>query len=110
MRPVAIACVAVLGCGSSSAAPAGAPQGGSAGPVTSFAGELHLHQFPDGSPVWAAFLGDPVPISALQGDSVTEVDTAITAVEGPCTLYVLPTCSPDCGGADYREAANRCAP
>ncbi len=83
---------------------------GSPAPVTALVGELHLHQFPDGSHAWAAFIDPPLPMDALKGDSVTELDTAITKVEGPCTLYVTPTCTPDCAASAFCQAPNQCVP
>ena len=56
------------------------------GPVTSIIGEIHLHQFPSGGHAWAEFLDTALPVSDVRGDSITEVDTAPTMADGPCTL------------------------
>jgi hypothetical protein len=100
-----------LGCGSGGGTDGGASNAPPPpAPVTQLVGEMHLHQFPDGAHAWAAFIDTPLPIHALRGDSVTEIDTAVTLIEGPCTLYVLPTCAPGCASSAYCEAPNQCAP
>jgi hypothetical protein len=78
--------------------------------VTSLVGEVHIHQFPRGSHAWATFLDAPVPLSAQKGDSITELDTAPTKIDGPCVLYQTPVCSPNCTGATYCSAADTCSP
>lgn len=81
-----------------------------AAPVTMLAGEMHLHQFPLGSHAWTAFVEPAVPVSSVRGQSITEIDTDPTRVEGPCTLYVAPTCAPACDKSSWCRAPNECAP
>ena len=107
---------AIPGCGGEGpSAPAndGGLGGGSArcgpAPVTALTGEVHLHQFPDGAHAWTAFIEPPLPIQAMHGDSVTEVDTAATSIVGPCTLYMAPTCSRQCSDSSFCYAPNDCA-
>lgn len=76
--------------------------------ITSLAGEVHLHQFPLGSHPLALFLAEPVPIDARQGDSIVEIDTAPTAVDGACTLYLAPQCSA-CGAGQRCTAPDVCS-
>jgi hypothetical protein len=78
--------------------------------VTELVGEMHLHQFPLGSHAWAAFVEPYVGIDAFAGQSITEIDTRATLVEGPCTLFVVPTCAPQCLGANYCWDTNTCKP
>jgi hypothetical protein len=73
-------------------------------------GEVHLHQFPIGSDQWAAFVDPPVGIHEVQGESITEVDTEATLVDGPCTVFVIPVCVPGCKEGSYCWAAGDCRP
>jgi hypothetical protein len=73
-------------------------------------GEVHLHQFPVGSDQWAAFVEPPVGIHEVQGQSITETDTQATLVDGPCTAFVLPACTPACGASEYCWAPDDCRP
>ena len=69
---------------------------GAATTITRLVGEIHLHQFPLGSHAWAAFLAEPIPTDRTVGDQLVAYEPAPTRVEGPCTLYVQPTCTPRC--------------
>jgi hypothetical protein len=81
-----------------------------AGAVTGLVGEVHLHQLQGGSHAWTSFLSEGLPISTSRKDSITEIDTAITATDGPCILYVTPDCAPSCVGKSFCYAPNACQP
>ena len=91
-------------------APAGDDAAGSPDVVTELVGEIHMHQFPLGMHAWAAFVQPSVPIDGFAGQSITEIDTRATLVEGGCTLFVAPMCSPQCQGASYCWDTNTCRP
>ncbi len=76
--------------------------------VTELVGEVHLHQLPGGSHAWTSFLGQSIPVAAATKDSITEIDTAATTEEGPCTLYVAPDCAPACLGTTFCFAPDIC--
>ena len=78
--------------------------------VTKLVGEIHLHQFPLGSHAWAAFLAEPVPTDRTVGDQLVAYEPAPTLVDGPCTLYVQPTCTPRCGADTICLAHDVCTP
>jgi len=46
----------------------------------------------------------------MQGESITEVDTQATSVEGPCTVFVLPVCDPGCAPGQYCWSSDTCKP
>lgn len=77
--------------------------------VDELLGEVHLHQFPAGSHAWAGFPSAPVPVSAVHGDQLVEIDDPIAASSGTCVLYVQPTCAQACAGASYCAATDTCA-
>jgi hypothetical protein len=77
-------------------------------PVTQLVGELHLHQFPLGAHGWVAFVSDPVPLLDVHSDQLVVFETAPTQMEGVCTLYVTPTCTPECAYDQYCYAPGDC--
>jgi hypothetical protein len=110
LLPLACGLVAcgLVACGAGGAGPGAVSL--PAEPVTELVGELHLHQFPLGSHAWAAFVQSAVPVANVRDDQLVQLDTAPTAVEGPCTLYRRPTCQPDCAADSYCAAPDRCRP
>ena len=84
------------------------PDGASKTEITELIGEVHLHQFPLGSHGWAAFLPQPVPRASVRSDQLVDLQPAPTAVEGLCTLYVQPRCTPGCGAGTLCLAADTC--
>jgi hypothetical protein len=117
----AVAFASIVGCSarfspadsresSSETPPAGATESAAPDQVEWLVGEVNLHQFPAGSDLWAAFL-DPAPaIAEIQGESITEIDTQATGVEGPCTVFVLPLCDPSCAAGQYCWSNDSCKP
>jgi hypothetical protein len=79
-----------------------------AGAVTALVGEVHLHQFPGGTHAWTSFVAQNVPVDAARKDSITDVYTAATSQEGPCALYVAPTCTTACLGSTFCYAPDTC--
>ncbi|GAC1352166.1 MAG: hypothetical protein NVSMB1_12330 [Polyangiales bacterium] len=79
-------------------------------PVRQLIGEIHLHQFPLGSHAWAGFLQSPVPLARTHPDQLIEYELPPSRREGPCTLYLEPTCKPMCLATSYCSATNVCAP
>jgi hypothetical protein len=122
-RALALATVVACAIGCSSGSPPGADASDAAPPsssqpatvtvpaeVTELVGEVHLHQYPDGSHAWAAFLQQGIPVTTFHRDSVTEIDTVVTKTDGPCNLYVAPTCTSVCLGATFCYAPDTCQP
>ncbi len=106
-----VASFALAGCGADrdTPTPTGATQDASTPvPVTSLIGEIHLHQFPLGSHAWAGFLDKPLPLSRAHPDQLVEYEMPKTRVEGPCALYVQPSCVPGCGPRTYCSATDTC--
>lgn len=67
---------------------AGADEEDAGGPaVDRFAGEVHLHQFPQGGHAWALFVADPVPLARVHGDQLFNLDPEPTRRAGPCSFY-----------------------
>jgi hypothetical protein len=118
MKTVAVAALLVLGCSASRAATraddagddASAPPSPSSSPVVTVAGEVHLHEFPSGGHAWADFTSTPRDVSELRGDSLFELDSEPTKIEGPCTLFTIPTCTPACASGTFCYADGDCAP
>lgn len=110
----AAACVLPLACGDGAnggrATDASTTPPQSLAEVTHLIGEIHLHQFPLGSHGWAGFLADPVPRTSAVGDQLVAYEPAPTSIEGPCTLYVQPTCDPGCTGDTLCLGPNTCTP
>jgi hypothetical protein len=105
--------LAAAACGTS--AGGGAPAGGAPDadftpppPVMQVMGEIHLHEFPLGGHAWALFLKQPLGLDHVNGDSITELYYTPTKVESACTLYVLPSCTPQCPTTSYCSAPNVC--
>ena len=99
---------AIAACGSPAVTTATVDMALPADPVTRLIGEIHLHQFPVGAHGWAAFLAASIPASAVDDDQLVGLTTRPTATEGTCTLFVPPTCAPDCGAQAYCAAPNLC--
>jgi hypothetical protein len=83
--------------------PAGPPR-----PVEALAGEITVHEFPDWTHAWAAFVTTPVPLDQVSTGTLFHLPVE-SATLGACTVTLPPTCSPACAAGAFC-AADHCLP
>jgi hypothetical protein len=86
VRSLAVLGLVAVGCGG----PTGVP-------VRELYGEVHLHALSDGSHAYAAFVGRPVSVDDVAGDTILQPVLLPMRSEGPCTLTLPTGCAPPCG-------------
>jgi hypothetical protein len=62
-------------------------------PITSLAGEIHLHQYADGAHLSALFIDPPTPLAQTSFDSALPALPPGVYDQGDCTAYSLEACA-----------------